>query len=202
MFFPERILGGLIRRGIRNELGSPTTMALGMGALGVAIAAYDHFMSQQAAPATGPAIAIPPSSSGASTPAVPPPPPGSPPPPPDAADHRREAILLIQAMIAAAHADGTMDPEERSRILQQLESLALSVEERSFVMEALLNPVGLEAIAKQVDSPELARQVYTVSCLAIRIDTDQEHAYLQELAQRLSISKSDRENIRRELGQT
>ena len=85
---------------------------------------------------------------------------------------------------------------------KQLESLALSVEERSFVMEALLNPVGLEAIAKQVDSPELARQVYTVSCLAIRIDTDQEHAYLQELAQRLSISKSDRENIRRELGQT
>jgi uncharacterized membrane protein YebE (DUF533 family) len=103
-------------------------------------------------------------------------------------------------MIAAANADGVVDEEERNRILKKLETLDLSGQEHSFIVKELLSPAGLEDIVAQVKSPEMAIKVYTVSLLAIEVDTDAERAYMKTLARQLSLNDSDLNDIYRTLG--
>jgi uncharacterized membrane protein YebE (DUF533 family) len=219
MFNPEKLLGGLLMGGSRRRsgLGSLLSSGAALGLAGVAMEAVEHFMeksktSASGLPPTGPppiqtsAPSQPPPAPGLSTP---PPPPGStvaaPPPPPqsasivpesnDASETDQQAVLLIRAMIAAANADGVIDEEERNRILKKLETVDLSDQEHSFIVKELLSPAGLEDIVAQVKSPETAKMVYTVSLLAIEVDTNAERAYMETLAQQLSLNESDLNDI-------
>ena len=222
MFNPEKLLGGLLKESLGLKR-SGAKGALGMGVLGLAIAAAEHFANQKSGtPATGgspdgrsvPSFPPPPPPPGMRSPA--PPPPGSsaapptpsggtrPPPPPPAQTPSiglgsDEAVLLIRAMIASANADGTIDARERRKILQRLESIDLSEEERRFLQAEFGAPCGLETVAAQVKSDAMARQVYAVSLMAVTVDTDAEQTYLDSLAGRLGLSASDREQIRREI---
>ena len=224
MFNPEKLLGGLLMGGSRRRsgLGSLISSGAALGLAGVAMEAVEHFMDKSKPPASGsppsgpPPLQTsvpsqPPPASGASTP---PPPPGAtvaapPPPPPsasfgsesvDADKTGQEAVLLIRAMIAAANADGVIDEEERNRILKKLETVDLSDQEHSFIVTELLSPAGLEDIVAQVKSPEMAKKVYTVSLLAIEVDTDAERTYMNTLARQLSLNESDLNDIYRTLG--
>jgi len=223
MFNPEKLLGGLLMGGSRRRsgLGSLLSSGAALGLAGVAMEAVEHFMDKSKTPTSGlppsgpppiqtSAPSQPPPAPGASTP---PPPPGAtvaapPPPPPsasvgsesvDATEANQEAVLLIRAMIAAANADGVIDEEERNRILKKLETVDLSDQEHSFIVKELLSPAGLEDIVAQVKSPEMAKMVYTVSLLAIEVDTDAERAYMNTLAQQLSLNESDLNDIYRTL---
>lgn len=222
MFNPEKLLGSLLSGGSRRGGASALTSQLGMGLLGVAIAAADHYMkksSPQAPPAPGASTgSVPPAAPGA---AAPPPPPGSgstaaPPPPPvagaaaippsitpadaTAAASQNEAILLIRAMIAAANADGAIDREERQRILDKFQEAGMSQEEHTFLVNELFSPASLEGIVSQVTSEAMARQVYGVSVLAVTVDTDTERAYLQALGQRLGLSQAERDSMHQAVG--
>ncbi len=110
-----------------------------------------------------------------------------------------EAIILIRAMIAAANADGVIDQTERNHILQRLQSLDLSPEEHAFIVRELLSPVDLETIVARVSSPEMARQVYTVSLMAIDVDTELERQYMDTLASRLELDESTVRQIQHSL---
>ena len=57
--------------------------------------------------------------------------------------------------------------------------------------------MGLDAVVREVDGPELAEQVYAVSALAINADTDAERAYLQYLAARLKLDPARVEELNR-----
>lgn len=214
MFNPEKLLGGLLKSGSRNKgnLGNLVSGGVGMGLLGVAMGAAEHFMktAQTSQSATG----TPPPSPGAAPPppgSTPPPPPGAtpppapgaspaPPPPPGGPASPPDAVLLIRAMIAAANADGVIDETERNRILEKLKAVSLSEEEHSFIVHELLSPGDLESIAGQVDTPETARQVYAVSLVAIDVDTAAERDYLAALAQRMGLDDSATAAIKAELG--
>ena len=102
-------------------------------------------------------------------------------------------------MIAAANADGVIDEEERNGILKKLETMELSDQEHSFIVKELLSPAGLGDIVSQVKTPEMAKKVYTVSLLAIEVDTDPERTYMNTLAQQLSLNESDLNDIYRTL---
>ena len=102
-------------------------------------------------------------------------------------------------MIAAANADGMIDKAERDAILGQLQRADLSPEERAFITDELLAPANLEAIVNRVHSAELARQVYTVSLMAIEVDTEAERSYMQNLAGRLGLDETTVEQIKRSL---
>ncbi|MBN2329669.1 MAG: tellurite resistance TerB family protein [Candidatus Omnitrophica bacterium] len=202
----EKLLGGMLRMGMGRRVGMGTKAALGLGALGVAMAAFDHFTDRsEASPTRRPATSSPGYGSAPASP--PPPPPGakktaSPPPPPGSQsqpDRNEEAILLIRAMIAAANADGQIDANERKKILDKLENAGLSGEERAFVLQELLAPVSMEAIAAQAASPDLAKKVYAVSLLAVEADTEAEIAYLQNLAGRLALHEKDIQELRENL---
>ncbi|MGD9233499.1 MAG: DUF533 domain-containing protein [Desulfobacterales bacterium] len=224
MFNPEKLLGGLLMGGSRRRsgLGSLLSSGAALGLAGVAMEAVEHFMNQSKPPASGSSSSEPPpiQTSASSPPpapgvATPPLPPGvsaaAPPPPPpppasfgsesvDLTETGQQAVLLIRAMIAAANADGVIDEEERNRILKKLETMDLSDQEHSFIVKELLSPAELEDIVAQIKSPEMAKMVYTVSLLAIEIDTDAERAYMKTLARQLSLNESDLNDIYRTLG--
>jgi len=217
MFNPEKLLGGLLMGGSRRHsgLGSLISSGAALGLAGVAMEAVEHFLdksktSTSGLPPSGPppiqtsAPSQPPPAPGASTPPPPSNTPVAAPPPPSASissesvgatEAGQETVLLIRAMIAAANADGVIDEEERNRILKKLETFDLTGQEHSFIVKELLSPAGLEDIVAQVKSPEMAKMVYTVSLLAIEIDTDAERAYMKTLARQLSLNDSDLNDI-------
>ncbi len=223
MFDAERLLGSLVtsalgqgltgRRGARGLTGglksaagsliSQNKAAIGMGLLGVAIGAFEHFTQKNpmgsGLPATGSGpggytpVAPMPQGSGQQTPhpAVN----WTPPPLPGPSVQRsevpnRDAVLLIRAMIAAANADHAIDSLERQRILERVTTAGLGAQELAFVEGELANPLELRGLVEQVKSQELAEQVYAASCLAIEVDSEAERNYLQRLVAGLKLDAS------------
>ncbi len=217
----ERLLGALLKQGLGGNrsrgrrrsgldslFGSTTKTMLGMGALGVAIAAFDHFTQ---------------GSSSSSSRSGPPPlrPTGSKPPPPPplegsetgpgplavpggtAVDQRvkpDEEVLLIRAMIAAANADGKIDGDEMDAIINYLGQAGMTGEERNFIEKELASPKSIDSILPQVQGEELANRLYAVSLLAIKVDTKAERDYLRYLRARLGIKGETARELHGQLG--
>ena len=108
-------------------------------------------------------------------------------------------MLLIRAMIAAAHADGNLDAEERQRILKQWRAVDLSAEEQAFLSRELLSPASLEDIARCTGDRKQALQVYALSRLVMTVDSEAERQYLQRLAQALNLDPQTTRNIENKL---
>ena len=219
MFNPEKLLGGLIRSSIRgSSAGSLLKGGAALGLLGVALEAAEHFLGNQhqpnppdrrtggPPPAPTPPTGAPPSPP-PGVPTGPPPPPsarpqGIPPDQPKPDEETKKTVLLIRAMIAAANADGVIDPRERDRILKRLRAIDLSPEEKTFIVNELRAPTTLEDITRQVDHRQLALQVYAVSLLAIKVDTNAEHRYMHRLGQELSLDTKTIQTIAKKIGVT
>ncbi len=217
MLNPEKILGGLLRGKSRSGgmFGKLGAGSVGLGLLGVAMEAAEHYMNK----AKTPQSAGPPPSPPGGAPSTPPPqPPGEAPTPPPApgapeaappsppapeatpTEDPGKAVLLIRAMIAAANADGMIDEDERGRILDRLKAVELTPEEHAFITRELLSPCDLDTILSGVKSPETAKQVYAVSLMAIEVDTDAERKHLKTLADRLGLDNAALGIIHRDLG--
>jgi uncharacterized membrane protein YebE (DUF533 family) len=102
-------------------------------------------------------------------------------------------------MIAAANADGTIDETERKAILDRLRTVDLSPEEQAFITQELFSPADLDTIVAGVNSPEMARQVYAVSLMAIEVDTQKERQYMEALASRMNLDGQTVEQLERSL---
>ncbi|MFN7552728.1 MAG: tellurite resistance TerB family protein [Pseudomonadota bacterium] len=227
MFDPQRLLGELLGGAMSGSLGGKkgkkrkgssmlggmstgTKAQLGIGLLGVAIAAYDHYKNQPRPGAPQQAGGFPPGP-GASIPQppqqVPPPPPGGPPLAPPAApraavpaDPRaRDMALLVQAMVAAAAADGHIDDLERAQILQRAGDAGLDPDTQAFLRAELDAPKSLAAIVGAA-RPEIAADLYAASCAAISLDSEAERVYLDTLATRLNVAPDVRAAIHQQLG--
>ncbi|MCG3199433.1 MAG: tellurite resistance TerB family protein [Candidatus Omnitrophica bacterium] len=213
MIDPERLLGGLLTtglekgfkkgaksakklmkgQGVLGGLAHPQKAAIGMGLLGLAFAAYEHFQQNRGSGA-GPV-----SDQGSTAYAGPPPPPPSTPPPPPPQgpmpqggppDNRASAaMLLVRAMIAAANADHDISAEERQAILGRARECGLTEEELGAIHAELDHPLSMAEIASRATTPELAEQVYAVSLVAIEVDSEAERNYLKALAKRLGLSE-------------
>lgn len=92
------------------------------------------------------------------------------------------ALVFIRAMIAAAAADGHIDPEERNAILGGLKQAGFDPEANEWLANELANPASVEALAEAAETPELAAQIYTAARLAINPDTPAEKDFLAGLA--------------------
>lgn len=102
-------------------------------------------------------------------------------------DENDRALVMIRAMLSAAKADGQIDAGEQQRILGKLNEAGASHEMRQFIQDELRQPVDIESIAREVDSPHMATEVYTASLFAIDVDTRGEQAYMSKLANRLGL---------------
>lgn len=194
--------GGSGRRG--GGMSTATKAKIGMGALGLAIAAFEHYKTKNTASAVGTPTAPPQPMHGGTPPPPPPVTPGSPPPAPDAAapgDAERavEAMHLLRAMICAANADGLIDADERERILGSARDAGLDADD----LEALEGELAAPFTAAQIVArtrPTQREQVYVASVIAIGRDTELEVRYLDDLAQRLGLDAAARDELHAELG--
>lgn len=183
--------GGSGRRG--GGLSTATKAKIGMGALGLAIAAYEHYKSSST-PATGGSAPPPPPPPAASTP---PPAPGA--AAPTDAERAVEAMHLLRAMICAANADGLIDADERQRILGSARDAGLDAEDLEALEGELAAPLTIAQLVART-RPAQREQVYVASVIAIGRDTDLEVRYLDDLAQRLGLDAAAREQLHAELG--
>jgi uncharacterized membrane protein YebE (DUF533 family) len=122
------------------------------------------------------------------------------PPAPPVAPAQADPVLLIRAMIAAANADGVMDDTERMRIFGQIEGVGLTEEEKDFLSAEFDQPWSVREIAAAVSSPVVAAQIFTVSLLAVDVDTPAEQEYLTALRQTLGLDEEQARSIARRLG--
>ena len=107
---------------------------------------------------------------------------------PDAAPQAEDAAgLMLRAMIQAAKADGEIDPDERKKIMELVGEDA-DAADIAFVRDQLGAPVDVDALA--ADTPEAMRmQVYSMSLMSIRVDTEGEAKYLDALARALGLDR-------------
>jgi uncharacterized membrane protein YebE (DUF533 family) len=95
-----------------------------------------------------------------------------------------QAKLMIRAMIQAAKADGEIDADERTKIMDHLGDA--SDEEIAFVQAELDAPVDVAALAAAAGESTKA-QVYSAALMAITVDTEAEKQYLANLAAALGL---------------
>jgi uncharacterized membrane protein YebE (DUF533 family) len=227
MFDAERLLGSLLNaalsrgfrakrdlkwqqargiKGLAGEFLNENKATIGMGLLGVAIAAYEHFSQKaQSVPVSAGTVPSPVAPMPKPLGSPPPLPNWSPPPLPSQADqwvanHKDDAVVLIRAMIAAAHSDKNIDDQEHLNILKTMEESGCSPEEREFLLREAGNPLQLNGLLDLIKSPQLAEQVYVVSLMAIQPDSHAELDYLRQLAQGLGLSEDVVSKWNKDLG--
>lgn len=213
-----KIVGEVVGKG-SGSWGSGNKSILGslgsggglMTIIGLGVGAYEILKQQQEQKSQSGGTSqppLPPGSDmcGSSTP--PPPPPWgqttSPPPPPGVAPFTQRtanappsggsggnelAVRLIQIMVAAAHADGSVDAQEERAVLDRLRGAELTQEEKMFLLNELHQPKTLDELTVGISDPSVAKTMYMLAVAAIEIDTEAERAWLNELAGQLGISR-------------
>lgn len=96
------------------------------------------------------------------------------------------AALMLRAMIQSAKADGQIDADEQAKILETLGD-DTDPADIAFVKEQLAAPIDIAGLANDT-SAALAPQVYAMSLMPIRLDTQAEASYLSDLAQALGLA--------------
>lgn len=96
-------------------------------------------------------------------------------------------LLLLRAMVAAAHADGHIDQTERMKIFDNVDAMDLSTEDKSSLFDEMRSPLSIQELVDIVPCSEAAAEVYAISALAIDLSEDRSRLYLDQLARMLCI---------------
>lgn len=97
------------------------------------------------------------------------------------------AVHYIQAMIAAAAADGRIDSDEHDKLVGSLSQAGLGDEAEAFLAKELNSPRSIQQLAASVASPQEAVQLYTAARIAVADNSPAEKQFLAALAQALGI---------------
>ncbi len=224
MFNAEKLLGKIIsetlggssskkKRKGRKSNTLLDSLASGQGlmtAIGLGVGAYE-ILKQQKQKDTGisAGTSAPPSiPTGSNSSSAPPPLPGStqatPPPVPSAGGEEKAAGTvsgeelarrMIQVMIAAAHADGTLDETEEKAILDRLRGAELDGEEKMFLLDELHRPKSVEELTAGIEDSSTAKAMYMLAAAAIEVDTEAERSWLNGLGDKLGLSQEVRRFI-------
>jgi len=169
------LLGVLMAGGGRKMLG--TGVQVGGAALigGLAYKAYEDWKAGKSATAatTGP-LALPTPEGTAFMPS-------------DPLQANDLSTRLVQAMVAAAKADGHVTPEERDRINTQLSALGLEADAQAMIAAELDTPLDPGRIAALARNEEEAAEIYAASLLTVDPNGAAEKGYLSMLAARLKL---------------
>lgn len=221
MFDAQKLLGQVLREAAGGGLGGSRRgkrrsasltglprgleAKVGMGLLGLAIAAYEHF--RQSAPAPDQTVAnvspLPLAVAASSGPATPPPPPPGRPAqaisdPPGQGDQLR-SLHLLRAMIGAANADGRIDDGERAQLMEHARDAGLASEDLSALDREIRNPVSLEQLVLQTPAG-LGEEVYVAALIAIDIDDAREHQFMDALSAGLGLDPQTRARLDAQCG--
>ncbi|MDB5662904.1 MAG: hypothetical protein JWN59_1242 [Sphingomonas bacterium] len=109
-----------------------------------------------------------------------------------------EASLLIRAMIAAGHADGVLDPDERKRLIVLARDGIRDDAVRQKLLAEVDAPPAIEQLIRLVETPHSAERFYAVSAAVAHRPRAANRAYLAYLAIRLEIAEDVMLRINRE----
>ncbi|MDP1698919.1 MAG: tellurite resistance TerB family protein [Xanthomonadaceae bacterium] len=169
------LAGGALGLLLGSGRGSGLLKVGGLAALGVmAYKAYGQWQDERGSSATSAAAAAP----AALT-----------------APTEKQANALLSALVAAAKADGHVDERERGLIAQGLQQAGAAPELQRWLEAELAKPLDPLQVASAVDSPELASEVYLLSRTVIEQPTFMEQAYLDGLAQALTLEPGLRQRL-------
>lgn len=115
------------------------------------------------------------------------------------AAQEQRSLEVLQAVIMAARADGHIDAQERALISEQMQQLGADDELHAWVEQQLTAPLDAEALARQADSPQAAREMYLASAAVIDEQNAMERAWLEELGTALGLDESMRRELERQL---
>ncbi|MGV6871481.1 tellurite resistance TerB family protein [Pseudochelatococcus sp. B33] len=172
------VAGGLagLLLGSRASGRSITSSAASLGGIaligGLAYKAYQAWQNDQPPAAAAEPITPPPAASAFGAEAA----------------SQDTALVLLRATIAAAASDGQIDTEERGRIIGNLTKVGFQAEAAKFLDREFANPASITQLASAATSEALAVEIYAAARLAIEPDTENEQAFLAELAEALSLA--------------
>lgn len=168
------LLGILMTGGGRKILGAGAQVGGAALIGGLAFKAYEDWKAGKAAtPEAGP-LALPQPEGTAFLPA-------------DPALANDLSARLLQAMVAAAKADGHVTPDERARIDSQLATLGLGAQAHAMIAAELDSPLDAGRIAALARNEEEATEIYAASLLTVDPNGAAEKGYLAMLAARLNL---------------
>jgi uncharacterized membrane protein YebE (DUF533 family) len=167
------LLGVLLSGGARRLIGSGVKVGGAAVIGGLAYKAYEDWKAGKSADEPDDLVALPQPDDRFS------------PQDPDAADNL--SMRLLQAMVAAAKADGHITPQERARIAEQLPRLGLGAEAQALLAEELDAPLDFARLAGLATTDAEAAEIYAASLLVVDPDAPAEKGYLAMLAARLKL---------------
>ena len=113
----------------------------------------------------------------------------------------RRSLELLQAMIMAARADGHIDEQEQALITEQIDALGADQEMHNWVEQQLKAPLDAQALAREADSPQAAREMYLISVAVIDDQNPMERAWLDQLGNALNLPKEMTDELERQAQQ-
>ena len=113
---------------------------------------------------------------------------------PAGADHER-AKAILEAMIAAAKADGDIDAGERARVMAQAQLLGIDAAGRAFIEGEMAKPLDIAAIGQGIEGVDRISEIYAASALAIDATNAANAAYLDMLAERFKLDPALRAHL-------
>jgi uncharacterized membrane protein YebE (DUF533 family) len=110
-------------------------------------------------------------------------------------------MVLINTMIAASKADDQIDAIEHNSLIDSIEKLSFTPEDKAAVFEALGREITVQEIADSVNFDEHKAEVYISAYLAIEVDNKQERTFLKNLAIALNLPKGFPAYLEQQVGQ-
>ncbi len=105
------------------------------------------------------------------------------------------ALLYIRAMIAAAAADGRIDPKEQEKIFGSLKQAGMEAGAEAFLAKELNSPASVEDLVAAVKTEQEAVQVFTAARVAIDLDSDENNDFLVKLGTGLGMDEQLMQHI-------
>jgi uncharacterized membrane protein YebE (DUF533 family) len=100
-------------------------------------------------------------------------------------------------MVMAAQADGQLDQAEQDRIIQQLQPLDQN--ETNFLRRQLNTRHDMEAFVREIPNG-MEYEVYSISLMAINLDTNAEARYLRALGECMRLQPHEVNSIHQRMG--
>ena len=106
---------------------------------------------------------------------------------------------ILQALVAAAKADGHIDAREREAIEGEFTRIDPDSELQQWLHAELEKPLDPGEVARAATTPEIASEMYLASLLAADEQNFMERAYLDELARQMGIDEALKLKLQQQL---
>lgn len=107
----------------------------------------------------------------------------------------QHAARVLRAIVFAAKSDGHLDDQEQEKIVARLQEMEIGREGAALLETAMAEPLDPELIANDVNEPNEALELYTISAAIVDSDKAMEMDYLDSLAAALNIPQDVRDQV-------